>query len=315
MVVFFPAKLTIFIKNLLKYSYKLIKWLLYPVFWTYQKKMDYVKFALKKTENRTLNVEERWFIEQIPIIHAATGLIIGFLVSIFTVSNLYNWIITKVEDTWTFTVDLFQDFWNTMQELWITISDWFVQNALWVYLNIEEFFAMLKETFIIAFTINPYTTLGGLLMIGIGLNVLYIIIQERLWWTFLRWMRYIFRTPDFVRVGIQQKYRKYNHKVMIFLINDERLRVRNVKFFRRVVLYTFAMSIYSLAASITIALEPGFLETLSHTFVQIIYVTSIIFIGEVVSGSVFLPIAVRILDFFGGKVYDAKHNAVYEIEK
>tara|TARA_Y100000004_G_scaffold184168_1_gene232845 strand:- start:1294 stop:2127 length:834 start_codon:yes stop_codon:yes gene_type:complete len=277
--------------------------------------MDYVKFALKKTENRTLNVEERWFIEQIPIIHAATGLIIGFLVSIFTVSNLYNWIITKVEDTWTFTVDLFQDFWNTMQELWITISDWFVQNALWVYLNIEEFFAMLKETFIIAFTINPYTTLGGLLMIGIGLNVLYIIIQERLWWTFLRWMRYIFRTPDFVRVGIQQKYRSWNHKVMIFLINDDRLRARNVKFFRRVVLYTFAMSIYSLAASITIALEPGFLETLSHTFVQIIYVTSIIFIGEVVSGSVFLPIAVRILDFFGGKVYDAEHNAVYEIEK
>tara|TARA_A100001201_G_C4071107_1_gene195829 strand:- start:450 stop:1283 length:834 start_codon:yes stop_codon:yes gene_type:complete len=277
--------------------------------------MDYVKFALKKTENRTLNVEERWFIEQIPIIHAATGLIIGFLVSIFTVSNLYNWIITKVEDTWTFTVDLFQDFWNTMQELWITISDWFVQNALWVYLNIEEFFAMLKETFIIAFTINPYTTLGGLLFIGIGLNVLYIIIQERLWWTFLRWMRYIFRTPDFVRVGIQQKYRSWNHKVMIFLINDDRLRARNVKFFRRVVLYTFAMSIYSLAASITIALEPGFLETLSHTFVQIIYVTSIIFIGEVVSGSVFLPIAVRILDFFGGKVYDAEHNAVYEIEK
>lgn len=277
--------------------------------------MDYVKFAFKKSENRTLNVEERWFVEQIPIIHAATGLIIGFLVSIFTVSNLYDWIITKIEDTWTFTVNLFQDFWNTMQELWITVSDWFVQNALWVYMNIEEFFAMLKETFIIAFTINPYTTLGGLLFIGIGLNVLYIIIQERLWWTFLRWMRYIFRTPDFVRVGVQQKYRSWNHKVMIFLINDERLRGRNVKFFRRSVLYTFIMSLYSLAASITIALEPGFLETLNYTFVQIIYVTSIVFIGEVVSGSIFLPIAVRLLDFFGGKTYNAEHNAVYEIEK
>ena len=314
MVVFFPAKLTIFLKNIVKYGYKLIKWLLFPIFWTYQRKMSYIRFAFKKSENRTLNVQERWFIEQIPIIHAATGLIIGFLVSIFTVSNLYNWIKTTIEDTWTFTVNLFQDFWSTMQELWITVTDWIVDNILWVYLNIEEFFAMLKETFIIAFSINPYTTLGGLLMIGIGLNVLYIIIQERLYFTFLRWMRYIFRTPDFVRVGIQQKYRSYNHKIMIFLINFERLKKRNVKFFRRAVLYTFAMSIYSLAASITIALEPGFLETLNYTFVQIIYVTSIVFIGEVVSGSVFFPIAVRLLDFFGGKTYMAKENAEFDLE-
>jgi|TARA_R100000482_G_C5131589_1_gene152336 hypothetical protein len=314
MVVFFPAKLTIFLKNMIKYGYKLIKWLLFPIFWTYQRKMSYIRFAFKKSENRTLNVQERWFIEQIPIIHAATGLIIGFLVSIFTVSNLYNWIKTTIEDTWTFTVNLFQDFWSTMQELWITVTDWIVDNILWVYLNIEEFFAMLKETFIIAFSINPYTTLGGLLMIGIGLNVLYIIIQERLYFTFLRWMRYIFRTPDFVRVGIQQKYRSYNHKIMIFLINFERLKKRNVKFFRRAVLYTFAMSIYSLAASITIALEPGFLETLNYTFVQIIYVTSIVFIGEVVSGSVFFPIAVRLLDFFGGKTYMAKENAEFDLE-
>ena len=314
MVVFFPAKLTIFLKNIVKYGYKLIKWLLFPIFWTYQRKMSYIRFAFKKSENRTLNVQERWFIEQIPIIHAATGLIIGFLVSIFTVSNLYNWIKTTIEDTWTFTVNLFQDFWSTMQELWITVTDWIVDNILWVYLNIEEFFAMLKETFIIAFSINPYTTLGGLLMIGIGLNVLYIIIQERLYFTFLRWMRYIFRTPDFVRVGIQQKYRSYNHKIMIFLINFERLKKRNVKFFRRAVLYTFAMSIYSLAASITIALEPGFLETLNYTFVQIIYVTSIVFIGEVVSGSVFFPIAVRLLDFFGGETYMAKENAEFDLE-
>ena len=128
MVVFFPAKLTIFLKNMIKYGYKLIKWLLFPIFWTYQRKMSYIRFAFKKSENRTLNVQERWFIEQIPIIHAATGLIIGFLVSIFTVSNLYNWIKTTIEDTWTFTVNLFQDFWSTMQELWITGTDWIVDH-------------------------------------------------------------------------------------------------------------------------------------------------------------------------------------------
>jgi hypothetical protein len=315
MAIFLPAQLTIFFKNLLKYTYKFFKWLLYPLFWTFNKKADYIRFGLKKTENRTLNVQERWFVEQIPVIHAATGIIIGFTVSIFTVANLYNYIKITITDTITFFQELFEDFSATMLQLWEDITTWFTDNALYLWLNIEDFFTILKDTFVIAFSINPYTTLLGLLIIGIALNVGYIIIHERLIWVFLRWLRYLFRTPDVVKIGIQRKYREINHKYMIFLITDDRLRTRNIKFFRRSVIYTFIMSIYALGASVTIALEPGFLETLNYTFLQILYVTSIVFIGELVTGSVFYPILVRLLDFLVKSDYTAEKNAVYEIEE
>lgn len=312
MVVFLPAKLTLFFKNVVKYLYKFLKFIAYPIMWTLHRKWDYVKFSMGKSENRTMNVDERWFVEQLPVVHAMTGLIIGFTVSIFTVSNLYNWIKTTIEEFWQWCVDLFTDFSATMVQLWADITDWFTMNALWVYLNIEEFFAMLKENFIIAFSINPYTTLGGLLMIGIALNVGYIIIQERLLWVFLRFVRKTVRTPDAIKLAIKNKYRSVNHNYMSFLINKDRLKYRNIKYFKRSVMYTFIMSLYSLAASITIALEPGFLETLNYTFLQIIYVTSIVFIGEVVSGNIFLPLVVRLLDFFGGDSYNAKESVIFK---
>jgi|TARA_R100000479_G_scaffold161953_1_gene99838 hypothetical protein len=312
MVVFLPAKLTLFLKNFIKYLYKFLKWVAYPVVWTLNRKWEYIEFGLGKSENRTMNVEERWFVEQLPVMHVATGTVIGILVSIFTVANLYNWIKTTIEEFWQWCVDLFTDFSATMIQLWADITDWFTMNALWVYLNIEEFFAMLKENFIIAFSINPYTTLGGLLMIGIGLNVGYIIIQERLLWVFLRFIRKTVRTPDAVKLAIKNKYRSVNHKYMGFLISKERLTTRNIKYYKRTVFYTFIMSLYSLAASITIALEPGFLETLDYTFLQILYVTSIVWIGEVVSGNIFYPLVVRLLDFFGGDSYIAKDSVIYK---
>ena len=283
------------------FIWRLIRLILSPAFWIYGENIRMLKFARNRTFERVLNDDERWFVETVPALYTLTGLIGGILVGIFAVLQFQDILVSFFKKL---SVEFVQTVFNTIGAFFgaifygiVIVIQWIGGVLSWIVSNV-----------IAIFQLNPFLALGGLLVIGFLVMFIYISIMETGFFngvtevgrSFLYWL---IGSPDRFRLRVNSFYRRMNHRLMVVLVGKERLHTRTQIYFKRVVLYSFLLSVWSLISGIFIGIK--YSTEISNDWTRISFIAVVLLFAGVISGTIFFAFVARLLDFYSRRKYIA----------
>jgi hypothetical protein len=286
--------------------WKIIKLTFAPAFWVYGQNVRLYQFAFGKTENRKLNQEEIELVHSLPTVYILTGLVAGVFVSLFAVLDFKDIIDTFITALSSNIVEA------TLGLLGSFIL--FIYELVLLFINfIASIFVWIFETFIEAYAINPFLGLVGLLMFGFLGVGLYLVINERLAKEFQKVVFYFVGSPDRTRTRMENFYRKVNEKQFRALMGYRDQSNKKI-YFKQLVFYSLLLLVYSIVSSISISLNPDYLELIDSVWVQVSYIISIHFVAGFLSGTLFLKLVSVLLDVFSGLKSEKKVTAKKSVQ-
>jgi hypothetical protein len=274
--------------------WRVIRFVLAPLFWVINQNLRLYNFAKQESANRTLTDNEKWFVSSIPMLYTLTGLAGGFVAAFFTLTNFWDSIVAFFQE-----LDFFDAVWSAIVFVW----EWAWDGIVWMWEGILSAVDWIMEKAIEAFAVSPYFTLFSLLIIGFTLLIVYIVFTERILGFLQKILYILIGSPDRLSKRIEGIYKRVNQKLFIFLVGKDRIRTRSQRYFKRVVLYSLSLTLYSLIVGFLIATNELFVDSFSTAFGQSMFIATVLSSAGFFSGTVMFSLVARLLDLFARRKY------------
>ena len=150
------------------------------------------------------------------------------------------------------------------------------------------------------------------MILGVIIVILWITLQEKFGFRVAEFFRStfttIFGTPQMAYEKFLSYYRSFNRKLTEILIGKKRLETRTQTFFKRTLLYTSIVSIWTFLAGIYVGLDPTKFSqsytNASHGSI-ILFTAFVLLIAGFVSGIIIFALITRYFDLMNRKKYIA----------
>lgn len=271
--------------------WKIIKLAFAPMFWVYAENVKLYKFAFSKSEDRTLSTNELHLVRSLPTLYTISGIIGGVFVSLFAVLNFKQIFDTIVDALSSNIIE------GVLGLLGSFISFVYYDVIVWAVSLIGDVFVWLFQTFLQAFAINPFLALFGLLVIGFLVIAVYLVFNEKLIHEIKKGIYYFIGSPDRAKSRATKFYRRINYGQFKVLLGDRDERNKQI-YFKRLVLYSLILFVYSLISAISIALNPDYLALLSNDVIKVLFIVNVHLFAGFLSGTLFLKLVSILLDIF-----------------
>jgi len=282
---------------------RILRLILSPIFWVYGENVRMIRFMRAAGHQRVLSDDERWFVETIPFVYTVTGIVGGILVGLFAALSFSN---TIEEFLKNLNLEFIATLFNFIGGIFV-----FIYNILKsIVLGIATFIHWIIDLIIGAFSVSPYLAFGGLVIVGLVIMLTYVAITETgalegVSKAIKKAFFWLIGSPERFRMRVNSIYRRINHNLTIILVGKERLHTRTQVYFKKVVIYTFILSIWSFVSGIVIGTNPSNYGNLKTTFEKVAFTSSVLFVAGVISGTLFFAFMARFLDLFNRKKYIA----------
>jgi hypothetical protein len=158
------------------------------------------------------------------------------------------------------------------------------------------------------FNINPFLAFLVLAFVGLIVLLIWIAINElglveRLVIQLKRVFYWIIGSPDRFRLRINSLYRRMNHWLSVLLVGRDRLHTRTQIYFKKVVVYTGVLSIWSFGAGIYVGTNPDKWGGIDSNFKEILFISTVLFVAGVIAGTIFFAFIARFFDLFSRAKY------------
>ena len=285
-----------------------LKVIFYPYVWIMRMFGRTYRFArTKRSPEKALNEDERFFVESVPGFFVLVGFFGGVLFGILI------YLTKELQFGFTsFLEELNLDYIVRGIAWWLEV---FLEVILWI-IGIDDrtqdpvldrwgildiiFDHIVPWTYdlINSVTQNAILTFGVIAVLGVILAIIWIVISETgIIGAFFGFFTKIFSTAVGVPSSIWNRsnriYRKYNSVLASIVIGQHRLDERNIGFHRKVILITLALGIYTLVFGVFI----GLTNPQEDTWLFIFYVFTVILALGIGVGIVGMLVIVRFLDF------------------
>ena len=285
-----------------KFFWWIAKIILWPVFWIWAQNVKIKRFILASDQDRVMTEDERLLFESVPTVFILTGLIGGILLGILVgykikidfdtfFSNLKANFITGITDP------IGNLLYFLYHDVLIGIGQPLLSGFMGIYNSIKSLYDQ-----------NPIAAFSMLVIIGIVVTILWITLQEKFGFRVAQLLRStfgkLFETPQKAYDKFLSFYRSFNRKLTEILIGKERLRTRTQVFFKKTMLFTSVVAIWTFIAGIYIALsrQYAFNDTFST---KIIYTSIVLIVAGFISGIIIFALITRYFDLMNRKKYIA----------
>ncbi|MHA2495681.1 MAG: hypothetical protein ACXAEI_09330 [Candidatus Hodarchaeales archaeon] len=276
------------------FFFVLLKVILWPWIWAFREIGRTIRF-IKNSHDGTLNDSERQFLESLPLFFTVIGLLGGFAVAIIAILALTD-----------FVVEIFDDFdlIKSLEDLAGGIGA--IVTVIWEAIKaIAEFTIWFFESVAKVFAGNPFYALIGLSIIGLTLMILYFLISEtevvrRLFGRIGSALGFFRNLPSRFYEKTNNWYLSFNRRFAGLVIGRQRLDNHKQRFFRKVLVATILLGLYTFLGGIII-LANYFAD--EEALPQLIYLSFTLFMLGVVTGVIELAFLTRVLDMVSRRRY------------
>jgi hypothetical protein len=271
-----------------------LKVILWPWIWALREIGRTIRF-IKNSHDDPLNDSEKQFLESLPLFFTVIGLLGGFAVALIAIFTLTDFVVKTFDD-----FDLIESLEDLAGGIGAIVS------AIWEGIKaIADFTIWFFESVSKVFGEDPFLALIGLSIIGLTLMILYFLISEtgvvrRLFgrigsvWEFVRNMprRFYEKTNSW--------YLSFNRRFAGLVIGRQRLDNHKQRFFRKVLVATILLGLYTFLGGIII-LANYFAD--EDALPKLIYLSFTLFMLGIVTGVIELAFLTRVLDLVSRKRY------------
>jgi len=147
--------------------------------------------------------------------------------------------------------------------------------------------------------------------VGIGIVITWITIHEKFGLSisqaFDKLVDILFGTPQRVFNRALNAYQKMNRKVTAFLIGEQRLDTRTQDFFKKSLMYTALIAVWTFLAGIYIGASPSRWNqsNLGELVNQVIFSAIVLLIAGIITGTIIFALITRYFDLMNRKKYIA----------
>jgi hypothetical protein len=276
------------------FIFVLLKIILWPWIWALREIGRTIRF-IKNSHDDTLNESERQFLESLPLFFTVIGLLGGFAVALIAILALTDVV-----------VDIFEDFdlVKVLEDLAGGISE--IVGALWDgFIAVAEFTVDFFQAIFEFFGGNPFYALIGLSIIGVTLVIFYFLISEtavvqRLFGRISSSWEFFKTLPYRIYEKTNSWYLTFNRRFAGLVIGRKRLDNHKQRFFRKVLIATILLGLYTFLGGIIILANEYADE---DALVQLVYLSFTLFMLGVVTGVIELAFLTRVLDLVSRKRY------------
>lgn len=286
----------------LVFLWKLIRLILSPLFWIISQNGRMIRFVRAEGQHRVMNEDERIFVESTPLVFTMTGIIGGVFLGIITYAALGESIEKWLED-----LD-FGNFFSNFFGYIATGLGWIWDVIVSILKGIGTFFGWIFDGVQNVFSFNEYAAWFVLLSGGFVLVMLYLLLLEKgvfKWFTskIRRFVDWIGATPDKIRLNIGDWYRRFNHRLTAILVGADKLETRTQAFFRRSLMWTAFLSVYTFVAGVVV----GTSTELGDNRIQqrVVFIAVVLTAAGLISGVIMFAFLTRFLDLLNREKYIA----------
>ncbi|MFQ5976896.1 MAG: hypothetical protein ACE5OZ_02045 [Candidatus Heimdallarchaeota archaeon] len=272
----------------------LLKIIFWPWIWALREIGRTMRF-MKSGHDNLLNDSERQFLESLPLFFTVIGLLGGFAVGLIAIFTLTDFVVEIFEDF--DLVKVLEDLAGGISEIVVGFWDAFVTIAEAV---VDFFEGVLKF-----FGDDPFFALIGLSIIGLSLVILYFVISET--GVVQRFFARIGSTWGFFKNFPNRLWNKlngwylgFNHRFAGLVLGRQRLDNNTQRFFRKVLIATILLGLYTFLGGIVI-LANYFKD--ESELAQLVYLSFTLFMLGVVTGVIELFFLTRVLDMVSRSRY------------
>ena len=291
-----------------------LKLIFYPYVWIFRMFGRSIRFArTKKSPEKSLEADERSFIESVPGFFVLTGFFGGILFAAVIWLSDQTGLSDFLDDVnLTSVIELFGHFFGFILEviLWVIGID--KKNASGeVILDrfglLDIIFDILYEMIllnIVGFVAqDAIMTFIGIGVVGVILAIVWIVISETgivggIISVIAKIINFVITVPANFWDRANSVYVKFNHILSSVVIGQERLNERNIGFHRKILLLTLGLGIYTFVAGIVVGVSNP-LDSIS----PIGYIFVVILMLGIGVGIIEMFLIVRILDLVSRKKY------------
>ncbi|MFX0113832.1 MAG: hypothetical protein ACFFB3_04745 [Candidatus Hodarchaeota archaeon] len=279
----------------------LIKIILWPWIWALRECGRTIRF-IKNSHDDLLNDSERQFLESLPLFFTVIGLLGGFAVGIIAFFALTDFVSNLFED-----FDLVQnleDFAGGLSEIIQAIWD----GSVFIFSLVVGFFQFISEVF----AGDPFLALIGLSIIGLTLVILYFVISEtqlvqRLFAHVGSFWGNVRNMPRAAWNKLNGWYLAFNRRFAGLIIGRRRLDTNAQRFFRKVLVATILLGLYTFLGGIIIL--ANYFED-EPELNKLVFLSFTLFVLGVVTGVIELAFLTRVLDLVSKHRYLTKKDEV-----
>ena len=294
----FAALILIFFK----FFWWIAKIVLWPFFWIWAQNVKIKRFIFASDQNRVMTEDEHLLFESVPTVFILTGLAGGILLGLLISLNIHFDIDKFVNNLQTNFIQSIGDMiGGFINFIWTDIIKGIILPIFGIF---GAFFTSIKSLY----DQNPFAAFFMLVILGIVITIVWITFQEKIGIKITQMLREtfgtIYGTPFRVYDKFLKMYRSFNRKLTELLIGKDRLDTRTQAFFKRTLLYTGVLSLWTFIAGVYIGLARQF--TIYDSFVTKIIFTSIVLItAGFISGIFIFALVTRYFDLMNRKKYIA----------
>ncbi len=284
--------------------FKLIWWILkiilWPVFWVWAQNVKIKRFIFASDHDRVMTEDERYLFESVPTVFILTGLVGGILLGILIGFNIHfnlDLLVSNLNSDFIGSIgNLIGGFINFIY------TDIFKGIVLPIFGFIGSIFNSIKSIY----DQNPFAAFFMLVILGIIVVMIWITFQEKFGFKVAQLLRdtfgTIYETPFRVYDKILVGYRSFNHKLTQLLVGRERLETRTQMFFKRTLLFTSIVSLWTFVAGVYIGLAKQY--TYYDNFsTKLIYTSFVLIVAGLISGILIFAFVTRYFDLMNRKKY------------
>ncbi|MHA1975226.1 MAG: hypothetical protein ACTSW1_19725 [Candidatus Hodarchaeales archaeon] len=258
-----------------------LKIIFWPYVWIFREFGRSIRFIqVKEASTKSLNEDERVFMESIPTFFVAIGLFLGIFIGFFYAIFGSDAIESFVESiSLDYIIGGIGWLLNFILEviLWIIGLDTGTGADKVYRFGIVDIVRTIFEIIVGVFTQDPVLLFLGIGIVGIIIAVIWIVISETgVVSAFIATVKMIFRflrtAPKKVFNRLNNIFIVFNSRLASFVIGTERLENRTVSFHRKILLYSLGLGVWSLLGGlVTLASQGGFKETaLQVSFILVV---------------------------------------------
>jgi hypothetical protein len=275
----------------------LLKIILWPWIWALRECGRTIRF-IKNSHDDLLNDSERQYLESLPLFFTVIGLLGGFAVGIIAFFALTDFV-SKLFDDFDLVKNL-EDFAGGLSEAIQGIWN----GSVFIFSLVVGFFQFISDVF----AGDPFLALIGLSIIGLTLVILYFVISEtqvvqRMFAHVGSFWGTITNMPRAVWNKLNGWYLAFNRRFAGLIIGRRRLDINAQRFFRKVLVATILLGLYTFLGGIIIL--ANYFENESD-FNKLVFLSFTLFVLGVVTGVIELAFLARVLDLVSRHRYLTK---------
>jgi zinc transporter ZupT len=283
-----------------------VKIFFYPVFWVWNQLKLLKNFVRAEGEDRVMTEDERIFFESVPSLFIITGLVGGIILGIL--------ISLKINLNFdSFFADLNTDFIKGITRpiggfFHFIYFDVFKGIILPFFQGILSIYDAIKNLY----NQNPFLAFVMLVVAGVIITIVWITVQEKfgltIGATFRKIIEIIFGTPKKAYNKALDTYQKFNRSLTGLLVGKERIRTRTQEFFKKTLLFTSIVSLWTFIAGIYIGSDPVKVSQVYYnaTAISLVIFTSFVLVfAGFISGLGIFALITRYFDLMNRRRYIA----------